>query len=430
MLISDVSVRRPVFAAVISLMLVIIGLMSLRSMTIREYPAIERPIVSVNTNYRGAASDIVERRVTQVLEDRLAGIPGITKLSSTSFDERSSINLEFAPDRDIDDAANDVRDRVSTALNNLPDEADPPEVHKQDDNAQTTMWVNVSSNTRSIMEVSDFADRYIVDALSAVDGVAQIRGAGRRRPAMRIWVDPKRLAARGMTVTDIEDALRRENVQIPSGRLESRAREFTLRTNTGLHSAADFRNLVLREGAGDYLVRLGEVADVELAPEDIRSYSATNGVAGMSLGIVAPCRHRRLGQPRQFDVHPRLADRGRKGAWARDAARPDRDLRLPRHCARDDHPGSHDPHFDHLCVHHHGGDEFLDQHADLAGLRARDRTRRRRCHRRAREHRPPHRNGRTGIARRDQREPGDRLCGHCHDPGPGRGDPARVFHAR
>ncbi|MGA8204620.1 MAG: efflux RND transporter permease subunit [Woeseiaceae bacterium] len=286
MLISDVSVRRPVFAAVISLMLVIIGLMSLRSMTIREYPAIERPIVSVNTNYRGAASDIVERRVTQVLEDRLAGIPGITKLSSTSFDERSSINLEFAPDRDIDDAANDVRDRVSTALNNLPDEADPPEVHKQDDNAQTTMWVNVSSNTRSIMEVSDFADRYIVDALSAVDGVAQIRGAGRRRPAMRIWVDPKRLAARGMTVTDIEDALRRENVQIPSGRLESRAREFTLRTNTGLHSAADFKNLVLREGADDYLVRLGEVADVELAPEDIRSYSATNGVAGMSLGIV------------------------------------------------------------------------------------------------------------------------------------------------
>ena len=172
MLISDVSVRRPVFAAVISLMLVIIGLMSLRGMTIREYPAIERPIVSVNTNYRGAASDIVERRVTQVLEDRLAGIPGIAKLSSTSFDERSSINLEFSPDRDIDDAANDVRDRVSTALNNLPDEADPPEVHKQDDNAQTTMWINVSSSTRSMMEVSDFADRYLVDALSAVDGVA------------------------------------------------------------------------------------------------------------------------------------------------------------------------------------------------------------------------------------------------------------------
>jgi hydrophobe/amphiphile efflux-1 (HAE1) family protein len=286
MLISDVSVRRPVFAAVISLILIIIGLMSVRSMTIREYPAIERPVVSVSTSYRGAASDIVERRVTQILEDALAGIPGITKMSSTSFDERSSINLEFSVNRDIDDAANDVRDRVSTVLDNLPDEADPPEVEKQDDNADTTMWINISSTTRSIMEVSDFADRYIVDILSAVDGVAQVRGAGRRRPAMRIWVDPKRLAARGMTVTDIEDALRRENVQIPSGRLESSAREFTLRTNTGLRSEDDFRQLVLREGQDNYLIRLGEVADVELAPENIRSYSATDGVAGTSLGII------------------------------------------------------------------------------------------------------------------------------------------------
>ena len=178
-------------------------------------------------------SDIVERRVTQVLEDQIAGISGITKMSSRSFDERSSITLEFNRDRDIDSVANDVRDRVSRVLRMLPDEADPPSVSKQDGFAGTTMWINVSSDTRSMMEVSDFAERYLVDALSIVDGVAMIRGSGSRRPAMRIWVDPKRLAARGLTVTDIEDALRRENVQIPSGRLESNTREFTLRTDTG-----------------------------------------------------------------------------------------------------------------------------------------------------------------------------------------------------
>ena len=138
MLISDTSVRRPVFAAVISLILVIVGLMSVNSMTIREFPAIERPIVSISTTYRGASSDIVERRVTQLLEDRIAGISGITKMSSTSYDGRSNINLEFTADRDVDNAANDVRDRVSGVLRNLPDEADPPEVSKQDASAETT----------------------------------------------------------------------------------------------------------------------------------------------------------------------------------------------------------------------------------------------------------------------------------------------------
>ena len=286
MLISDVSVRRPVFAAVISLILIIVGVMSVRSMTVREFPAIERPVVSISTSYRGAASDIVERRVTQVLEDQLAGIAGITKISSTSYDERSSINLEFSADRNVDDAANDVRDKVSAVLARLPDEADPPQVTKQDSSAETTMWINVASSTRSMMEVSDFAERYIVDELSTVDGVAQIRGSGRRQPAMRIWVDPRRLAARALTVSDIEDALRRENVQIPSGRLESSTREFTLRTNTGFHSVEDFRQLVLAEGSDNYLIRLGEVADIELAPENIRSYSATDGVTGIGFGII------------------------------------------------------------------------------------------------------------------------------------------------
>jgi multidrug efflux pump len=286
MLISDVSVRRPVFAAVISLILVIIGLMSLRSLSTREYPDIERPVVSINTSYRGAASDVVERRVTQIIEDQVAGISGIEKISSVSYDERSSITLEFSLDRDVDAAANDVRDRVARVLSNLPEEADPPEIAKQDDSSESSMWIDLSSDSRSIMELTDYAERHLVDALSIVDGVAFVRLSGERRPAMRIWIDPQRMAARDLTVTDIEDALRRENVQIPSGRIESSDREFTLRTNTGFVSEDDFRNLVLARGSDNYMIRLGEVADVQLAAESERGYSRTNSAPGMSLGII------------------------------------------------------------------------------------------------------------------------------------------------
>jgi len=286
MLISDLSVRRPVFAAVVSLILIIVGLMSVQRMSIREYPDIQRPVVSITTNYRGAASDIVERRVTQVIEDQVAGISGVDKIQSVSYDERSIITIEFSLDRDPDGAANDIRDRVSAILSILPDEADPPEVTKQDSAAATTLWIDIASETRSVMELTDYSDRYIVDVLSTVSGVAYIRSSGQRRKSMRIWVDPKRLAARGLTVTDIEDALRRENVQIPSGRLESSSREFTLRTDTGLVTEDDFRSLVLAQGSNDYLVRLGEVADVEMAAENVRSFSRSNGVSGASLGIV------------------------------------------------------------------------------------------------------------------------------------------------
>ena len=303
MLISDVSVRRPVFAAVLSLILVIVGLMSLASMTIREFPDIERPIVSIDTSYRGAAAEIVERRVTQVIEDQIAGISGIDKISSRSFDERSRITIEFNRSRDPDGAANDVRDRVARVLGNLPDETDPPEVAKQDSDSEVTMWIDVSSDSLPIMEVTDYAERYLVDELSVIDGVALVRTSGDRRQAMRIWIDPQALAARGLTVTDIEDALRRENVQIPSGRLESTAREFTLRTDTGLRTVDDFRQLVIREGDNDYLVRLGEVAGVELAPENVRSFSRTNGRSGMSLGIVPQA------QANLLQVNSEVADR-------------------------------------------------------------------------------------------------------------------------
>ena len=286
MLISDLSVRRPVFAAVISLILVIVGLMSATSMTVREYPEIQQPVVSITTDYRGAAAEIVEQRVTQLIENQIAGISGITKISSVSYDGRSQISIEFSRDRDLDSASNDVRERVSRTLGTLPDEADPPEVTKEQAGSGSSMWIAVTSDSRSLMEVSDYAERYLVDALSIVDGVARVRGSGRRQPAMRIWVDPTRLAARGLTVSDVEDALRRENVQIPAGRLESTTREFTLRTETGFSSAEDFRQLPLKASEDGYIIRLGEVADVEIAPENVRSFSRNDGVTGFSLGIV------------------------------------------------------------------------------------------------------------------------------------------------
>src|SRR5512139_670413 len=285
MRISEVSVKRPVFAAVISLMLVILGVLAASRLPIRELPDVEAPIVSVDTNYLGASADVVETKITQVIEERVAGLEGITKITSQSTDGRSSINIEFDPGRDIDEAANDVRDRVARVVNNLPLEADPPEVGKVDFNAEPIIWLALSSDTMNVLELTDYAERELVDRFSVLPGVARVRVIGARRYAMRVWVDREALAARQLTVADIESALRRENVQLPAGRLESSQRELTLRTETGLNTENDFRELMVGRGTDGYLVRLGEVADVRLAAENERTLSRSNGVPGISLGI-------------------------------------------------------------------------------------------------------------------------------------------------
>ncbi|MCK6371886.1 MAG: efflux RND transporter permease subunit, partial [Gammaproteobacteria bacterium] len=189
MWISDTSVKRPVFAAVISLLLVILGILALQQLPVREYPDVDPTVVSVDTSYRGASAEIVERKITQVIEDEVAGIAGIRKLTSSSQDERSSVTVEFAPDRDPDGAANDVRERVSRIVGGLPEEAGAPQVTKQDSSMQSTMYVNVSSRSRSLMEITDFARRTLLDRLSVIDGVAMVRINGGREYAMRIWLD-------------------------------------------------------------------------------------------------------------------------------------------------------------------------------------------------------------------------------------------------
>ncbi|HEU4593448.1 MAG TPA: efflux RND transporter permease subunit [Steroidobacteraceae bacterium] len=286
MIISEMSVRRPVLATVMSLLLFILGLAAVLGLSLREYPDIDRPVVSIETRYRGASSDVVETRITQVIENEIAGIEGVERLNSSSRDERSQINVEFTLDRDLDAAANDVRERLSRVVQRLPLEADPSQITKVDSGTDPIMWINVSSTQRNILELTDYLNRYLVDQFSTLDGVASVRVNGARRYAMRVWLVRENLAARQLTVADVENALLRENVELPAGRLESMQREFTLRTDTNLRTEEDFRNLVVGRGADGYLVRLGEVADVRLASEDDRSISRTNGQSGTSMAVI------------------------------------------------------------------------------------------------------------------------------------------------
>jgi len=285
MFISDQSVRRPVFATVISALLVILGLASLGSLPVRQYPDVESPVVSIETSYRGASAEVIETKVTQVIEDVIAGLEGIEKLTSTSRDERSDIRVEFSMSRDIDSAANDIRDRVSRVVDQLPDEADPPEIAKVDTTRRAVMYLNLTSDRHSGLELTDYADRYLIDRFSTVPGVARVQISGARRYAMRIWLSREALAARALTVADVENSLREENVELPAGRLESTSREFTLRTATGFTGEDEFRKLVVGRGPDGQRVTLGEVADVRIGAENERSIARANGVDALSLAI-------------------------------------------------------------------------------------------------------------------------------------------------
>jgi multidrug efflux pump len=287
MIISEISVRRPVFATVISLLLIIFGLVSLDRLPTREYPDIDRPFVSITTNYTGASAAVIETKITQPIEDAIAGIEGILKIESESEDERSQVRIEFDVSRNVDAAANDVRDRVSRVVAALPEEADPPQIIKADSSQEAIMFLHFSSTKMSTLEITDYAERNLIDRFSTVPGVARVSINGGRRYAMRIWIDRQALAARRLAVSDIEDALRRENIELPAGRIESHQREFSLRTIVGLETEDDFRNLVIARGEDGHLVRLGEVARVQLAAENERSFTRFGGNPGVGIGIEA-----------------------------------------------------------------------------------------------------------------------------------------------
>src|SRR5690554_756484 len=286
MLLSDVSVKRPVFATVINILLIIFGVVAFTSLPLREYPNIDPPVVSIGTSYPGANAEIIETQITQVIEERISGIQGIKTISSNSRDGRSQITIEFEESRDIDAAANDVRERVQRVLRSLPEQVMPPEVTKANSDEDTIVWYNLRSENMTTLELTDFANRYIVDRLSVVDGVARVNIGGERRYAMKLWLDRNAMAARGITVSDIESRLRAENVELPAGSIESRDREFTVRVARSYLSATDFANMSIATGSDGYLVRLGEVARVSLEAEDDRSEFRGNGINMVGLGII------------------------------------------------------------------------------------------------------------------------------------------------
>jgi multidrug efflux pump len=285
MILSEISIKRPVFATVISLVLITFGIISYGRLALREYPDIDRPIISVTTGYSGASANVVESRITQIIEGTVSSIEGLRTVESSSADGRSRVSLEFDISRDIDEAANDVRDRVSRVVNRLPEEADSPRISKRGAGGSVDMIIGLSHPTMSRMELTDFAERHLLDPFSIVDGVAEARIFGEKRYSMRIWLDRRALAARGLTVQDIESALYTENVELPAGRLESEDREFTIRLERGYRTPEDFRRLVITRGADGHLVRLDDVADVAIAPESLRDSFTADGKSAVGIGI-------------------------------------------------------------------------------------------------------------------------------------------------
>jgi multidrug efflux pump len=285
MVISDVCIRRPVFATVLSLVVLLLGLVSYSRLTVREYPKIDEPVVTVETKYLGASADIIESQVTKPLEDSIAGIEGVDVLTSISRPEQSQITVRFRLDRDPDGAAADVRDRVARVRARLPRETDEPVVAKVEADANPVIWLAFSSDTRSALEVSDIARRFIKPRLQTLPGAADVRIFGERQYAMRIWLDPDRLAGYRLTPGDVEDALRRQNIEVPSGRIESSQREFTVVSQTDLKRVAEFEDVVVRSVNG-YPVRVKDVARVALAPLNERTSVRFNGRNAVSLGII------------------------------------------------------------------------------------------------------------------------------------------------
>jgi multidrug efflux pump len=286
MWLSDTSVKRPVFATVLSMLLVAIGAMSFRDLTVRENPDTVAPTVQVQVGYPGANAEVIETRITQLLEAELSGIEGVKNIRSQSRDGQASLTLEFYLNRNLDEAANDVRDRVSRVSRRLPEDANQVSVQKADADTQPVMWLTLASDSMGLMDLTDYMERYLLDRFATIPGVSQINIFGSGGPSMRVWIDRQALTARNLTVTDIENALTRENVELPAGRIESRDLDFQVRIARNFQTADNFRNLVIAQGEDGHLIRLGEVAKVEIASRETNRIFRTNGALTTGFGII------------------------------------------------------------------------------------------------------------------------------------------------
>jgi multidrug efflux pump len=285
MTLPELCIKRPVLASVLSLAVLLIGLISYSRLSVREYPRIDEPVVTVSTAYKGASAEVIESQITKPLEDSLSGIEGVDVITSTSRAEESNITVRFRLSRDPDSAAADVRDKVARVRNRMPEGADDSVIAKVDADAFPIIWIAVSSTTRSQLEVSDYVTRYIRPRMSVLPGVADTRFFGERKTSMRIWLDRAKLAAYRVTTQDVEDAIRRQNVEVPSGRIEGEAREFSVTAQTNLGSPEEFRAIVIRD-AGGYPVRLGDLAKIEYGPVSERVIARFKGTPAGTLGIV------------------------------------------------------------------------------------------------------------------------------------------------
>ncbi|MDA3941952.1 MAG: efflux RND transporter permease subunit [Bacteroidetes bacterium] len=277
MSLSSISIRRPVLATVMSILIILFGLIGMVSLGVREYPSVDPPIITVSSNYVGASADVIESQITEPLEESINGIDGIRTLTSVSRDGRSTITVEFDLSVDLEAAANDVRDRVSRAISNLPPDADPPIVSKADADASPIIFLNIKSEQRSLLELTEIAERTFKESLQTIPGVSSIAVWGSKEYSMRLWMDPIRLAAFNLSPLDIRNALLRENLELPSGRIEGNTVELTVRTLSRLETPYDFNNLIIKEG--EYgLVRLKDIGYAELAPLNERTILRRDGV--------------------------------------------------------------------------------------------------------------------------------------------------------
>ncbi|HKP28163.1 MAG TPA: efflux RND transporter permease subunit, partial [Gemmatimonadales bacterium] len=284
MKLSDTAIRRPVLATMLSVALVLFGVLGYRELSVREFPDVDPPIISVSTTLRGANPRVMESAVTDVLEEELSSVEGLRTMTSSSAEQSSNITLEFQLDRDVEAAAQDVRDKVSRVRGRLPEEIEEPVVSKQDADARPVMFISLTSETHDLMQLTDLANRIVKKRLQTIPGVARADLRGERRYSMRVWLSASALASRGLTVQDAMEAIRSRNVEVPAGRIESSRREFTVRSLGELKTPAEFSDLVI-SAPGNQIVRLRDVGNVELGPENDRSVFRTNGRPSIGVTI-------------------------------------------------------------------------------------------------------------------------------------------------
>ena len=281
----EICIKRPVLATVLSLVVVLVGLISYTRLSVREYPRIDEPVVSVSVDYRGASAEVVESQVTKPIEDSLAGIEGVEVMTSQSRSETSRINVRFTLKRDPDSAAADVRDKVARARGKLPDTIDEPIIAKVEADSNPIIYIAVQAGSLTPLEASDYVKRYVQPRLSVLPGAADVRVFGNREVSMRINLDRTRLAAYKLTVQDVEDAIRRQNAEIPAGRIESTSREFTVVAETDTRTPEQFSNIIVANVAG-YPVRIRDVGSAEIGAVDERVISRFNGKSSLNIGVI------------------------------------------------------------------------------------------------------------------------------------------------